>query len=149
MTIGMHELSVAHNVVEYALSEAARNNSNKVEEIDVEVGELTQVDPKVLSDALALFMTGTVLEGCRARVVVADASFACRKCSCEWGRPEIRKELERVPDDLKVREPDSQELPLHFLPGLYSAFIHCPRCGSSDISALSGEDIRIRRLALA
>jgi hydrogenase nickel incorporation protein HypA/HybF len=144
----MHELSIAHNVVEYALSEAAKNGSKRVEEVDVEVGELTQVEPDVLSGSLAMLMTGPKLQGCRVVVTTAQARFECRKCSSQWGMAEVRKELDDVPDELRVQEPESRELPLHFLPQLYSSFIHCPRCGSADISALGGEDIRIRRLAL-
>lgn len=146
--LAMHELSIARNVVEYALTEAARNDSKRVEEVHVEVGELTQVEPDLLSRSLSMLMTGPRLQGCRVVVTTARATFVCRKCSSKWGMAEVRKELEKVPDELRVQEPESRELPLHFLPQLYSAFIHCPRCGSADISALSGEDIRIRRLAL-
>ena len=144
----MHELSIAQNVVQYALAEAAKNNSEKVEEISLEVGELTQVETKVLADALQLLMKGPKLDGCRVVVVASPAAFACRRCSARWGMSEVRKELDSLSDGLLVREPDSKEVPLHFLPMLYSAFIHCPTCGSSDVSAESGDDIRVRRLAL-
>ncbi len=144
----MHELSIARNVVEYALSEAASSGSKRVEEVQVEVGELTQVEPDVLSRSLSMLMTGPKLQGCRVVVTTARATFECRSCSSRWGLAEVRRELDEVPDELRVQEPESRELPLHFLPQLYSAFIHCPRCGSADISALGGEDIRIRRLAL-
>lgn len=144
----MHELSIAHNVVTYALSEATKNDSKRVEEITLEVGELTQVEVDVLSKALALLMRGPMLENCRVQVDLAAATFVCGRCSAKWGMSEVRSQLDTVPDDLRVREPDSKELPLHFLPTLYSAFVRCPKCGSSDISAESGDDIRVRRLVL-
>jgi len=139
---------MANSVAEYAVSEAAKRNAKRVTEIGVEVGELTQVDVGVLSDALSFLLSGPVLQGCRVSVEVAKASFECRKCSSRFGMAEVRKELEKVSDDLLVREPDSRELPLHFLPQLYSAFVRCPSCGSSDVAATAGEDVHVTRLGL-
>jgi len=56
---------------------------------------------------------------------VNEASFSCRRCGAKWNMTDAKKELEQVPDSLRIREPDSKELPLHFLPYVYSAFIHC------------------------
>jgi hypothetical protein len=61
---------------------------------------------------------------------------------------ETRKQLSEISKGLLVEEPDSREVPLHFLPGLYNTFIRCPQCGSTDFSALQGEDIRVRRVVL-
>lgn len=139
---------MANSVTEYAVSEAAKRRAKKVSEIGVEVGELAQIDVGVLSDAISLLLTGPVLQGCQVSVKVASASFECRKCSSVFGMKEAMKELEEVSDDLRVREPDSTELPLHFLPQLYSAFVRCPSCGSSDVLATGGEDVRVTRLGL-
>lgn len=144
----MHELSMASGVVEYALSEASRQKAKKVTEIDLEVGELSQVDVGAFSEALSLLLSGPVLKGCNVKVEVAKASFECRKCSSLFDMDVVRKELAGVSDDLLVREPDSKEVPLHFLPQLYSAFVRCPGCGSSDVTVTSGEDIHVTRLGL-
>jgi hydrogenase nickel incorporation protein HypA/HybF len=144
----MHELSVAQSIVDYALTEVEKRNATKVGEISVEVGELMQVDTKVLLDALRMLMSGPKLEGCKVRIQVAAASFSCRRCSSEWGMDEARSQLGAVSHDLLVKEPDSDELPLHFLPYLYPAFIHCPKCGSSDVAVTEGEDVQIRKLVV-
>ena len=107
-----------------------------------------QLDRNALAFALRLLMTGPVLNGARVHVRVRKASFSCRKCELEWGMAEAQKQLAAVPDALRVREPDSKELPLHFLPSLYPAFIHCPRCGSSDISSKEGEEIQLRSVVM-
>jgi Zn finger protein HypA/HybF involved in hydrogenase expression len=144
----MHELSVAQSIVDAVLLEADKNHAKRIEEINIDVGELMQLDTKALSDTLRILMIGPRLKGARVFVHVRSASFSCNKCDNRWGMAEARKQLAQVPDLLLVREPDSKELPLHFLPYLYSSFVHCPRCGSADISAAEGEDIRLRKLVM-
>lgn len=144
----MHEMSIAQNIVDTVLSEAQKKGAKKVKEISVDVGQLMQLDRSALAFALRLLMTGPVLKGARVRVRVKKASFSCRRCDLEWGMAEAQKQLAEVPDALRVREPDSKELPLHFFPFLYPAFIRCPRCGSSDISSKEGEEIQLRRVVM-
>jgi hydrogenase nickel incorporation protein HypA/HybF len=144
----MHELSIAQSIVDYALSETERQNAKKVTELDVDVGELMQVDTKVLLNALNMLMTDPRLKDCEVRVRATIASFSCRRCSSTWGMAEAKRQLGAVPENLLVKEPESDELPLHFLPYLYPAFIHCPKCGSSDLAVTEGEDVQIRRLVL-
>jgi len=144
----MHELSVAKSITDFALAETERHNAKEVKEMYVDVGELMQVDNAILLDALKMLMTGAKLKNCKVQVRAAPASFSCRRCSSTWGMTEAKRQLTAVPEDLLVREPDSNELPLHFLPYLFPAFIHCPSCGSSDVAVLEGEDVQIRRLVL-
>ena len=144
----LHEMSIAQNIVDTVLSEAQKKGAKKVKEISVDVGQLMQLDRSALAFALRLLMTGPVLKGARVRVRVKKASFSCRRCDLEWGMAEAQKQLAEVPDALRVREPDSKELPLHFFPFLYPAFIRCPRCGSSDISSKEGEEIQLRRVVM-
>lgn len=144
----MHELSVAQSIVDTVLLEADKNHARQIKEINIDVGELMQLDTKALADALKILMTGDRLKGARVLVHVKSASFSCRKCSNQWGMAEARKQLAQVPDSLLVREPDSKELPLHFLPYLYPSFVHCPKCGSADTATTEGEDIKLRKLIM-
>lgn len=144
----MHELSIAQNIVDSVLAEANDTNASRVSELDVEIGELMQLDRKALTFAIKLLMTGPLLKGARVHVRVRRASFVCRKCGSEWGMAEAQRQLASVPDTLRVNEPDSRELPLHFLPQLFPAFIRCAKCGSADISESAGQDIRLSRLIL-
>lgn len=144
----MHELNLAQNIVDSVLSEAKTKGAKRVLELDVEVGELMQVDTKALRFGLKLLLTGPLFEGVRVRVRLKGATFSCRRCKEEWDMVEAKKQLERVASDLLVREPESMELPLHFFPYLYPAFIHCPKCGSSDTSVMEGKEIELRRLIM-
>ena len=144
----MHELSVAQSIVDAVLLEADKNEASHVKEINIEVGELMQLDTRALGEALHLLMTGERLKGARIHIHTRDASFTCRKCQNHWGMAEARKQLDEIPDSLLVREPDSKEVPLHFLPYLYPSFIHCSKCGSADVTTTEGEDLRLRKLVM-
>lgn len=144
----MHELGIAQSIVDSVSDEAKKATAKRVISMDIEVGELTQVEVDVLSNALKLLMKGPALEGTKVHVRLAEASFTCRRCGQEWGMEEAKRQLSAVPDNLRIREPDSVELPLHFLPYLYPSFVNCPSCGSSDISATRGEEIRIVRVVM-
>ena len=144
----MHEFGMAQSIVEYTLSEAERKKAARVTEIHVDVGELTMIDRRVLSHALRLLLTGPKLEGCKVIVRKKEVKFVCRKCGAPWSMKEAMTQLQEVPEELLVREPDSREVPLHFLPSLYPAFVHCPKCGSADLIVKEGEDISIRRMVI-
>jgi hydrogenase nickel incorporation protein HypA/HybF len=142
----LHELSIAQNIVDSILTEANDSSGKRVSMLDVEIGELMQLDRNALSYAIKLLMTGPLLSGARVRVHVKKVSFVCKKCGKKWGMAEAQKQLSSVPDSLRISEPDSKELPLHFLPYLYPAFIKCPECGSADITAIGGHEIRLKEL---
>jgi hydrogenase nickel incorporation protein HypA/HybF len=144
----LHELSLAQTIVDSVLSEAERMGGTRVARIDIGVGEMMQLDRRALAGALRILLDGSRLKGARVSLHVESAAFTCRRCDKRWGMSQAMKQLAEVPDVLRVREPDSKELPLHFLPYLYPAFLRCPYCGSSDILAYRGKEIRIRRVVL-
>jgi hydrogenase nickel incorporation protein HypA/HybF len=61
---------------------------------------------------------------------------------------EAQKQLREVEKGLLIKEPDGKELPLHFLPQLYPAFVRCPDCGSSDIFLKDGQSVQITKLVV-
>lgn len=146
---GLHELSIAQTIVETVVSEAEARPAERVAQIDVDVGELMQLDRRALAAGLRVLLDGSGLKGARVRLHVEGAAFNCRRCDKQWGMAEAKRQLERVPDALRVREPDSREIPLHFLPQLYPAFLRCPGCGSSDVLASRGKEIRVRGVLFA
>lgn len=144
----MHELSVAQSIVDAVLLEAEKNGASHVKEINIDVGEMMQLDTRALSESLKLLMIGAKLRAAKIRIHLKRAHFSCRKCQNQWSMEEARRQLESVPDSLLIREPDSKELPLHFLPYLYPSFIHCPNCGSADVMTLEAEDVKLRKLVM-
>ena len=143
----MHELSVAQSIVDTVLIEADKHSAKLIKEINLDVGELMQLDRQVLADALKILMVGK-LKGTRVIMHTTRTSFSCAKCKENWGMEKAKRQLSKVPDSLLVREPDSKELPLHFLPYLHRSFIHCPKCGSVDIATTDGDDIKLRKVVM-
>ena len=144
----LHELSIAQNIVDSVLAEAGSRGAKRVLELRINVGELMQIDRKALRFGLKLLLTGPVLGGAQVSLRVRRASFSCRRCNSEWDMSEAKRQLQKVRPELLVREPESRELPLHFFPYLYAAFIRCPRCGSSDAEVKDGKDVEIASLVL-
>lgn len=144
----LHEFTVAQSIVDSIVSEAQAHHAKRVKEISIDVGQLMQIDSKILRYALSLLLTGSVLKDAKIHLKVVNVKFCCRSCGRKWLMNESRKQLSQVSDSLLVREPDSTELPLHFLPYLYPVFLHCTRCGSADICALEGQEIVIRRVMM-
>lgn len=143
----MHELAIAQSIVESAKVQADKSKAKKVAEILVEVGELMQLDVGALDAAFTMLVADPRLKGAKVQVRITPAEFSCNRCGRRWGMDEAKKQLELVADELRVREPDSVELPLHFLPYLYPTFVKCPECGSADSTA-EGEDVIVRRVVL-
>jgi hydrogenase nickel incorporation protein HypA/HybF len=144
----LHELGIAQNIVESAMDEAAKAGARRVVSIEIDVGELMQLEIPVLENALAALMVDPRLRGAQVTVRSVPAKFSCNRCGSEWGMDEARQQLGLVAENLRVQEPDSVELPLHFLPSLFPVFLKCPSCGTADTKALDGESIVVRRMVM-
>lgn len=144
----MHELSAAQSIIDAVLFEAEKNGASHVKEINVDVGELKQLDTRALSESLKILTNVDKLRGAKIRIRVERAHFSCRKCQNQWDLKEARKQLEIVPDSLSIRGADSKQARPHFLPQLDQSFIHCTRCGSDDVATSDGEDIKLRNLVM-
>ena len=141
-------MSLAQSVVASIMSEASKHGAKKVLKIQLAVGELMQLDKGILVESFRSLLEGPTLGGAELEVDDDRAAFTCQKCSAKWGMDEAKRQLQDVAPELLIAEPDSKELPLHFLPELYPAFVHCPQCGSSDIFLSDGGVIKITRLVL-
>jgi len=144
----LHELGIAQNIVESAMDEAAKAGAKRVVSMEIDVGELMQLDIPALESALAALMVDVRLKGALVTVRSVPVKLSCNRCGREWGMEEARQQLGLVAENLRVQEPDSLELPLHFLPSLYPVFLRCPDCGSADTEALEGGEIVVRRIVM-
>jgi hydrogenase nickel incorporation protein HypA/HybF len=144
----MHEFSIAQSLVESVISEAKKNNAKKVLVIEIWIAELMQLDKDIFVNLVSSLLTGPVLSSAHLEVKTEKAAFTCRKCGRSWGMDEAKKQLQEIEKGLLIKEPDGVDPPLHFLPQLYPAFIHCPDCGSSDILLQDSGSVQITRLVL-
>ncbi len=81
----MHELSIAHSIVEIASRVAREENASRVEIIYLTIGELSCVSSEALDFAFEVAARNTPVEG--ARVVVEKKPVVVHCPQCEKEQP--------------------------------------------------------------
>ena len=76
----MHEFSIALNIVEIATETARTNNADKVNEVEVDIGDMSGVIYEALEFALRSAVKGTILENAHFRLNRIKASAVCLDC---------------------------------------------------------------------
>lgn len=76
----MHEFSIALNIVEIATETARVNNAETVNEVEVDVGDMSGVIYEALEFALRSAIKGTILENSHFRLNRIKASAVCIDC---------------------------------------------------------------------
>lgn len=121
----MHEISIAGAIIDSVLDCAKKNDAKKVEEIFIEVGELTALNPDQLKFIFETITRGTVAEWARYDINVVKSQISCRKCSYS-GTIEF---FER----------------LHF----FLPLIKCPDCGDSDLEIVAGRECCVKKIRIS
>lgn len=78
----MHEVSVMASIVEAVLEELKRHDVEKVEEVNLVIGELTFLGRDQLEFAFEVVTRGTLLEG--SKLVIGDEKVEVRCLSCAY-----------------------------------------------------------------
>ena len=76
----MHEFSIAVNMVDIALEYADKSNASVVNEIELEIGELSGVVMDAMTLAMSAATKGTLLENARVRIIEVPGKARCRAC---------------------------------------------------------------------
>lgn len=121
----MHEISIAGAIVDAVLDAAKKNNAKKVNEIFIEIGELTALNPEQLKFIFETITSGTVAEGARYDIQLIKPLIKCKKCSYK-GSIEF---FER----------------LHF----FLPTIKCPECGEIDVDIIAGRECCVKRIKIS
>ncbi len=122
----MHELSMVQDVVDAALTEAARHNARRVTRLKLEVGDLAFLADAPLQQAFDQLSRGTSLEGAELVVVRLRTTIMCPAC----GHTGL------------VGLSPGTEADHHHLPPL-----ECPQCGGPP-EITSGSGVVLRDLEL-
>ncbi len=128
----MHEWALAEALISAASEAAEKGKLTEVTEVNIVIGELQQIEPKVLRFALSQ-LKPTKFKNAKFRIATKPAKLKCRACQNEWIF--TRKKL-----DLDVAEA------IHFVPEVAHTFIKCPRCGSPDFEILQGRGIWLKNV---
>ncbi|MEX0569000.1 MAG: hydrogenase nickel incorporation protein HypA [Candidatus Njordarchaeota archaeon] len=131
----MHEWALAESIINAVVEVAKKENTDKVTEIDIVVGELQTIDLEILKYALDALREGTVASEAKINFIDEKPKLRCNVCGYEW----IIEDLKEV---MKSEEIES----VHFIPELVHVFISCPNCGSSDFEVIAGRGIYIKSI---
>ena len=82
----MHELGVASEILEVALSEADRQAAKKVTSIRLRVGVLRAIEPENLSFLFEHLARGTAAEGAFLEIVEEPVRIECEACGVSEAR---------------------------------------------------------------
>ncbi|UCG27588.1 MAG: hydrogenase maturation nickel metallochaperone HypA [Bacteroidales bacterium] len=80
----MHELSVAMSIVDIADEYASNASATVVNEIEIEVGQLSGVIMDALKFAMDVATKDTILENASCKYIRIDGLSRCRDCTYEF-----------------------------------------------------------------
>lgn len=76
----MHELSIALNIVEIVTNKALENNAMNVNEIEIEIGDVSGVVHEALETAMQSAVKDTIMENAKIHVHKIKAESKCNIC---------------------------------------------------------------------
>lgn len=87
----MHELSIAHGIVEVAVAEAQREGAVRVTAVHVAVGRLSGIEAGALTFCYDLATAGTPLDGSRLIIEDIPVHIYCTPCGAERELPGVNR----------------------------------------------------------
>ena len=100
----MHELSLAMEVIELVQREAGKNKVSRIQEILIEVGDLSGVDGDIFQSALEMVVKDTILEGAILKINRTPGNGRCNACQREFimnDRLDICPRCQGFPSEIK------------------------------------------------
>lgn len=120
----MHEISIAGAIIDSVLDAARKNNAKKVNDVYIEIGELTALNPDQLKFIFEIITRQTLAEGARYNIQVIKPLILCKKCSYNG------------PIEFYER--------LHF----FLPVIKCPKCGETDVDITTGRECCVKKIKI-
>lgn len=90
----MHEYSIVSSLLATAEAQARAHAATSIRRVSVRIGELSGVEPDLLTSAFELAREGTLCSEASLEVERVPVSWACRAC----GRPILPGNILRCPD---------------------------------------------------
>jgi hydrogenase nickel incorporation protein HypA/HybF len=116
----MHELSLATNVVDFLDKLAKEQGLSRIDEVFIEIGEMTHIDPRQLRFSLKIASDGTVAEKSKFFIKKRKVVLECKKCGKE-----------------------SALDPKHMIS---EYILKCPLCGCTDVKINQGKEMLLKRV---
>lgn len=118
----MHEFSMAMEMVRAVLKELKDRQVERVLSIELELGELTSVNPDQLKFCFEIASKQTLLEDAALKILKKAAVISC---PCGFKGDPLQGSAE-------AKAPIS--------------YFVCPKCGSGDVKVLSGRELSIKNI---
>ena len=80
----MHEFSLAIEVINLAQREAEKNMAEFIQEITIEVGDLSGVEADAFESALELLVKDSILENADIKIIRTSGKGKCNACNHEF-----------------------------------------------------------------
>jgi hydrogenase nickel incorporation protein HypA/HybF len=80
----MHEFSIAVNIVDIAIEHAEKANARRVNEVELEIGELSGVVYDAMETAMEAAIKGTLLDGAEVKIIRIGGRGLCSGCGKEF-----------------------------------------------------------------
>jgi len=134
----MHEWALAESILVASVEAAKKEKLKKITEIEVQLGELQQINKDIFQNALDDLKSvhkNKLVEKAKIKINTEETELKCKKCEHKWKFSDIKKNL----------NPDESEA-IHFIPEV--AFVHsrCPKCNSPDFEILKGRGVSIKHI---
>ncbi|MDR2700729.1 MAG: hydrogenase nickel incorporation protein HypA [Nitrososphaerota archaeon] len=123
----MHEWALADAILTAAAQIAEKEQLREVTQVTIRMGELQDVEPKILKFALNEIKSN-LFKNAKFRFLKVKTELKCRVCGTSW---QLKKE------SLDVTTVEA----IHFVPEAAHTFIKCPKCISPDFEIASGRGI--------
>ena len=105
----MHELSIAMSMIEIAVSHAQEANAKKINQIEIEIGELSGVVASALEFSFEAACRDTLAEGAELALTIVPAKAECENCKKQFSVDSLFAQCPQC-QDLKVNVISGQEL---------------------------------------
>ena len=80
----MHEFSMALEVISLAQREAEKNSANAIQEITIEVGDLSGVEADAFESALGLLVNDSILGNASVNIIRTPGIGRCNACAYDF-----------------------------------------------------------------
>lgn len=77
----MHELGVVIEVIKTVEGVAKQNNLTKIDELVLQIGELSSMIPKYIEACYPAAVDGTLLQETKLRIEILPGNAICKKCN--------------------------------------------------------------------
>jgi hydrogenase nickel incorporation protein HypA/HybF len=122
----LHELSISQAIADVVLKEAEKQDAKKVTLVELEIGELSLLNPEQVEFCLKLIFERTYASEAELKIELVKPQVNCRNCGYEGTL-------------------ESKDDPLYHI---VMPMFKCPQCGSGELSVKRGRECTVKRIEI-